>query len=263
VNVFFGADSLQTYPAIASTALSNSWAVPLFNSRLANSLSTVVSVQNLSGAPVAAHTIAMDCTAFAGSAAPSTLHLDNPSTMNDGQSYSFNPVVNNAIPTSWYGACRVSAPGNTATIIQMRFIANSNADAYDGVPTSSTDKTFFAPLVQNRLSNGFATNTTVVNLSASQTAHVTVTFTPSPDYVSGGGSNAILSTSTTIPGGSSLQENNRVPPFMVGATTMPTGWYGTLRVVSSDQPIAGFTQITNINNPPGDTFMTFNAFTQP
>ena len=262
VNVFFGPDSLQTYPAIASTALTNSWAVPLFNSRLPNSLSTVVSVQNLSGAPVAANAIFMDCTAFPGSAAPSTLHLNAPA-LNDGQSYSFNPVVNNSIPTAWYGACRVSSPGNSATIIQMRFVAGSNADAYDGIPTALTGKTFFTPLVQNRLSNGFATNTTIVNLSPSLTAHVTVTFTPSPDYVSGGGSAAVLSTVTTIPGGSSLQENNRVPPFMVGATTMPTGWYGTLSVVSSDEPIAGFTQITNINNPPGDTFMTFNAFTQP
>jgi hypothetical protein len=264
VNVFNGPDTLQTYSAIPSTTLTDSYGVPLFNSRLPNGLSTVVSVQNLSGGAVAAGVVHLDCTAFAGSAAPAALHLTNPATLNNGQSYSFNPVVDLTIPTAWYGACRLTSPGqNTAAIIQMRVIGTGNSAAYEAIPTASTNKTFFAPLVQNRLGNGAATNTTIVNLSATLIAHVTVTFTPSPDYVAAGGSAAVLSTATTIPAGSSLQENNRVPPFMVGATTMPQGWFGTLTVVSSDQPIAGFTQLTNVNNPPGDTFMTFDGFTQP
>ncbi len=268
VNVFFGSDGLQTYAAIPSTKLSASWAVPLFNSRLANGLSTVVSVQNLSGStPLAVGELKMNCTAFAGSASPTTLNLTNSDPLNNGQSYSFNPVTDLSIPAGWFGACRViNTPSVlTAAIIQMRFVVpnGQNTAAYEAINTSSTDKQFFTPLVQKRLANGFATNTTIVNLSDSAPANVTVTYTPSPDYVGAGGSSAVLSFSTQIPAGSSLQQNHRLSDFTVGSTPMPEGWYGTLKVVSSDQPIAGFTQITNVNNPPGDTFMTFTAFTQP
>jgi hypothetical protein len=266
VNVFFGADGLQTYIPTPSAGLSDSWAIPLFNSRLANGLSTVVSVQNQSGGTIAAGDLDMNCTAFPGGDAGGnpTLALTNPSPLANGQSHSFNPVVDLVnIPTGWYGACTVTAPGNTAAIIQMRFIGTQNSAAYEAIPTDGTDKTFFTPLVQKRLGNGFATNTTIVNLSNVSTANVTVTYTPSPDYVNGGGSAAVLSTVTTIPPSSSLQQNHRLSGFTVGVTAMPDGWYGTLRVVSSDQPIAGFTQITNVNSPPGDTFMTYTAFTQP
>lgn len=263
VNVFFGSDGLQTYVAIPQTGLTNSWAIPLFNSRLSNGLSTVVSVQNLSGGVFAAGSVVMACQAFAGSAAPSALNLSNPAPLNNGQSYSFNPVVDTSIPANWFGACRVTTPGNSAVIIQMRFVGTQNSAAYEAIRTSSTDRTFFTPLVQKRLPNGFATNTTIVNLSSSNPANVTVTYTPSPDYVASGGSPAVLSFSTQIPAGSSLQQNHRLASFAVGSTPMPDGWYGTLRVVSSDEPIAGFTQITNLNNLPGDTFMTYTAFTQP
>jgi hypothetical protein len=263
VNVFFGSDGLQTYTAIPSTGLDDSWAIPLFNSRLPNGLSTVVSVQNLSGGVAAAGSIQLNCTAFAGSAAPPALNSSNPTALNNGQSYSFNPVTDMTIPTGWFGACRVAAPGNTATIIQMRFIGTQNSAAYEAISTGGTGKTFFTPLVQKRLGNGFATNTTVVNLSSSATANVAVTYTPSPDYVAAGGSAAVLTFNTTIPASSSLQQNHRLSSFAVGATPMPDGWYGTLRVVSSNQPIAGFTQITNVNNLPGDTFMTYTAFTRP
>jgi hypothetical protein len=263
VNVFFGTDGLQTYTAIPSTGLSNSWAIPLFNSRLANGLSTVVSVQNLSGGTAAAGTVHMDCTSFAGSAGPATLNLSNPNALANGQSYSFNPVTDLTIPAQWFGACRVTAPGNTAAIIQMRFIGTQNSAAYEAISTSVSGQTFFTPLVQKRLGNGFATNTTIVNLSNSAPANVTVTYTPSSDYVTGGGSAAVLSFTTQIPAGSSLQQNHRLSAFTAGPNAMPDGWYGTLRVVSSDQPIAGFTQITNVNNLPGDTFMTYTAFTRP
>jgi hypothetical protein len=263
VNVFFGTDGLQTYVAVSETGLSNSWAVPLFNSRLTNGLSTVVSVQNLSGAAFSPGSVVMSCPAFTGSAAPSTLNLNNPSQLNNGQSYSFNPVTDTSIPAQWFGACRVTTPGNSAVIIQMRFVGTQNTAAYEAIRTSSTDRTFFTPLVQKILGNGFATNTTIVNLSNSSPANVTVTYTPSPDYVASGGSSSVLSFTTQIPAGSSLQQNHRIAGFQVGSTPMPNGWYGTLRVVSSDQPIAGFTQITNVNNPAGDTFMTYTAFTQP
>lgn len=263
VNVFFGSDGLQTYVAIPETGLANSWAIPLFNSRLTNGLSTVVSVQNLSGGAFAPGSMVMTCSAFAGSAPPSALTLSNPASLSNGQSYSFNPVTDTSIPASWFGACRVSTPGNSAVIIQMRFVGTQNTAAYEGIRTSSTDRTFFTPLVQKRLANGFATNTTIVNLSNTNAANITVTYTPSPDYVASGGSSAVLSFSTQIPAGSSLQQNHRLGDFAVGSTPMPNGWYGTLRVVSSDQPIAGFTQITNVNSLPGDTFMTYTAFTQP
>jgi hypothetical protein len=189
--------------------------------------------------------------------------LNNPSQLNNGQSYSFNPVTDTSIPAQWFGACRVTTPGNSAVIIQMRFVGTQNTAAYEAIRTSSTDRTFFTPLVQKILGNGFATNTTIVNLSNSSPANVTVTYTPSPDYVASGGSSSVLSFTTQIPAGSSLQQNHRIAGFQVGSTPMPNGWYGTLRVVSSDQPIAGFTQITNVNNPAGDTFMTYTAFTQP
>ncbi len=50
VNIFFGADSMQTFNAFPDELKGTSWAVPQFASRLpSNNFNTPVSVQNVSG----------------------------------------------------------------------------------------------------------------------------------------------------------------------------------------------------------------------
>ncbi|MGB9801031.1 MAG: hypothetical protein ACPLUL_13150, partial [Thermanaerothrix sp.] len=61
VNLFGGANSLQTYSAFPQEAVTTTWMIPLFTSRLTNGLSTPVSIQNVSGAEIAPGGITMQC----------------------------------------------------------------------------------------------------------------------------------------------------------------------------------------------------------
>lgn len=60
-NVFFGADGMQTYNAFSQESLGNKWLIPIFTSRLTNGLSTVVTVQNLTGGTLATSAVALNC----------------------------------------------------------------------------------------------------------------------------------------------------------------------------------------------------------
>ncbi|MCX6049620.1 MAG: hypothetical protein NT075_31355 [Chloroflexi bacterium] len=83
----------------------------------------------------------------------------------------------------------------------------------------------------------------------------------------GSGSNITVGP-CTIAGNTSVTHNHRLTDPnttncpLVNAT-MGDGWQGSLVVTSSDQPIDGFIQLTNTNNPSGDTFMAHNANTWP
>jgi hypothetical protein len=260
VNLFLGVDGLQTYNAFPASSVGLNWSIPLFTSRLSNGLNTPISIQNLSGGTIAAGGISVSCTAVAGS--PASFTMTNTTSIANQAGYGFNPVVDMTIPGNWSGACRMTSTGTVVVFVQMRQIGTANNAAYEALNASSTDKKVFAPLVSKRQANGFATATTLQNLSAVITATVALTYTPSAAYVAGGGSPALLTKSVQIGPNGSLVENQRLAAFTVGVTPMPDGWYGVL-TASSTQAIGGFTQLTNINTLPGDTLMAFTLFTQP
>ena len=262
-NFFLGPHAMQTFNAFPAESLGTEWLVPLFTSRLANGLSTPVAVQNLSGGTIGAGGVTMDCIKDPGSPG-SDFAVSNTSSIADNAAYYFNPVTDLSLPEAWYGACRVSSTGSVVAFVQMRFIGTDQAAAYEAIRADGTDTVAFIPLVAKRLANGFATAVTIQNLSPTDPASVTFTYVPSPDYVAGGGSSSnIVVGPYSIPAGGSLIHNHRLGGTGSGSGqhNLPDEWYGSLVVDSSDQPINGFVQLTNIYNSSGDDFMAHDAFT--
>jgi hypothetical protein len=263
VNLFSGADTLQTYNAFRAESLGTNWVVPLFTSRLANGLSTPIAVQNLSGGTIAVGAVAVNCTKDV-SIPGSNFTMTNTTQILSNAAYYFNPVTDTTIPAPWQGSCWIASSGNIVAFVQMRQIGTSNAGAYEAINAGGTDKKMLVPLVAKRLANGFATVVTIQNLHATNTAHVTLTYVPSPEYVSAGGSAVnIVVGPLDIAGGASLIRNHRLEAGPAAETGLLNGWQGTLAVSSADQPIDGFVQLTNVLITTGDTFMAHNAFTQP
>lgn len=257
-NLFSGSHGMQTFNAFASP--DTIWLVPLFTSRLNNGLSTPIAVQNLSGASIPANGVQVTCTKDAASPGPSTLNMSNAAAIGNSASYFFNPVTDTSIPGGWFGSCRIQASGNVVAFVQMRTIGTDEAAAYEAIPAGGTDRTVFVPLVAKRLGNGFATAVTIQNLSTTNAAHVNLTYVPSSDYVTSGGSSSnMVIPNVEIPASGSLIHNHRTTS---GVPQLPEGWFGTLVVESSDQPIHAFVQLTRIGTASGDTFMAHNAFTQ-
>jgi hypothetical protein len=263
-NFFLGAHNLQTYNAFPASNLGTTWVVPLFVSRLAvNGLNTPVSIQNLSDSSMPSGSIQMNCIKDTNSpSGPATFTLTNTNVVTSYFTHIFNPVTDSFIQGDWFGACRISAPGNVVAFVQMRFVgsaADPGAAAYEAINASSTTTKVFIPLIAKRLCCGFATAATIVNLSQSQPATVTLTYsrgTGSPDA-------SLLTANVVIPPGGSLIQNQRLVAFQVAtAGDMVEGWFGTLSVQSTGTPIHGFVQLTNIGVPPGDTFMAHLAFAQ-
>jgi hypothetical protein len=193
--------------------------------------------------------------------------MSNTTPIPNTSAYYFNPVVDNSIPSGFSGSCVIESSKNIVAFVQMRFIATGEAAAYEAIPAGGTDRTVIAPVVAKRLPNGFATVVTIQNLSPI-TATVTITYTPSPDYVANGGSSSpIVITGQSIPPYGSLMHNHRIISGPDSVSALPDGWYGTL-IARSDQPINGFVQLTFLRSinpalPGGDNFMAHNVFTQP
>jgi len=267
VSNFFTGDAMQTFNAFGSSAPGTKWFVPLFTSRLSNSLSTPIAVQNLSGGTIAANGVTVTCTPDAASPG-STFTMKNSSAIVDTAAYYFNPVVDTSISALFYGSCVVEASADVVVFVQMRFVDTGEAAAYEAIKAGGTDTKVIIPLVAKRLGNGFATAVTIQNLSTSAKAHVDLTYNPAPEYVSAGGSaTAIQVTNQEIAIGGSLIHNHRITSGAGSVTALPDGWYGTLVVESSDRPIAAFVQLTflrSINSglASGDSFMAHNGFTQ-
>jgi hypothetical protein len=257
-NFFLGPDGMQTFNAFPIERVGTNWLAPIFYSRLANNLSSPISVQNLSGGTIAAGGIQATCTADAGFS-PAQLTMSNNAAVANLESYAFNPVTDLTIPSPWQGACRITSSGNIVAIILPRFLGTSNNAAYEAINASSTDTRVFVPLIAKRLANGFATTIIIQNLSQSQTANVTLTYTPGSGITGGP-----YTTSATIAPGASLVQNQRLSTFTVGSTAMPEGWSGTLTIQSTNGvPISGIGQNTFINGQPGDTYFAYNLFTAP
>jgi hypothetical protein len=260
-NLFAGEHTMQTYNAFNSSVLTNQWFVPLFTSRLANGLSTPVSVQNLSGGSMAIGSITLDCKKDPASPG-SNFVLNNTVAVPNNGLHAWNPVTDNSIQALWFGSCRVSAPGNVAVFVQMRQPGfNDNAGAYEAIPANGTNTKMLVPLVAKRLANGFATAVTIQNLSTSLTATVNLTYVPSPQY--GGSQTPVNVNGLVIAPGGSLIRNHRLASGSAAETALPDTWFGTLVVQSTGPAIDGFVQLTNINPSAGDTFMAHGVFTQP
>ncbi|MEM4523362.1 MAG: hypothetical protein QW738_09150 [Nitrososphaeria archaeon] len=261
-NLFTGPHAVQTFKGFSSSA--QEWLVPLFTSRLANGLSTPLSIQNVSGSTIPAGGIVITCTKNALSGGPTTINISNNQPIGHAASFFVNPVVDTTLPGNWYGSCRISASAGVVAFVQMRVIGTDRAAAYEAIPGGSTDKKVLIPLAAKRLANGFATVINIQNLSVSASAHVTFTYQPSPEYVSGGGSSTnIVIPNVEIPAGGSIQHNLRLsgttPPAV---SALPDGWYGTCIVESADQPISGFVELTMLTGE-GDTYQAHTVFTQP
>lgn len=254
VSNFFTGDAMQTFNAFPDTAPGKTWFVPLFTSRLPNTLSTPIAVQNLSGAPIAVDGVVVTCTPVGGG---TPLVLKNKTVIGNTAAYYFNPVTDTTIPAGFAGSCVIQSTSNIVAFVQMRFIATGEAAAYEAIPAGGTDKKVVIPLVAKRLANGFATAVTIQNLDTANAATVTLTYKPSTGT-------AIVIPGVTIPAGGSLIQNHRTAD---GVTQLPAGWVGSL-VVESDKPVHAFVQLTFLRDinpglPAGDNYMAHNAFTQP
>jgi hypothetical protein len=253
-NVFSGADTLQTYNAF--TGDGTEWLVPLFTSRLANTLSTPIAVQNRSGSPMNAGAITVVCTKDATSEGAATFTLSNTAAVSNNATYFFNPVTDTTnIPGNWYGSCRVTTAGASVAFVQMRVVSGAQAGAYEAIRADGTKTKVVVPLYAKRLANGFASVVTIQNLSKTAAANVSL------QYVGAAGLAANCSGTVTaqIPASGSLQQNHRVESGGQAVPAIGNACFGTI-VVTSDQPIDGIVQLTDISGLAGDTFQVHNAF---
>jgi hypothetical protein len=264
VSNFFTGDAMQTFNAFGASAPGTAWAVPLFTSRLANSLSTPIAVQNLSDPPTTIPVGGVTVTCQPDPSLGGAPHvMSNALPIGHSASYFFNPVTDMTIPEGFYGACLVQTTGaDVVAFVQMRFVDTGEAAAYEAMAAGSTKVS--VPLVAKRLGNGFATAVTVQNLSVTSAATVDITYIPSPDY--GGSATPLEIDDVTIPLGGSLIHNHRITSGSGAVTSMPDGWFGTMVVESESQPINAFVQLTFMSSinpglPGGDNFMAHNAFT--
>lgn len=267
VNTFAGPNSLQTYNAFPESKVSSSWAIPQFVSKLSNGLNTAVLVQNLSGVEIAINDLTLSCVAATGFS-PATFSVKNPTTVPADAIYAFNPygASDSIFPPNWSGTCDVvsGSSKNLVVLVQMRKPGvNEELAAYEAIPGNSTDTIVVVPLISKNQANGFATAATIKNLDKVNSAVVTLVYTPSTAYVSGGGSATVITFDVTIPAGGNLIQSQR----LTGTPQLPNGWYGSLLVKpktdSTPRPLGALVQLTNIYPQAGDTFMTHMAFTQP
>ncbi len=261
-NVFSGANGLQTYNAFPQEAASTGWAFPQFASRLPNGFNTVVNIQNVSGAPIAANGIHMHC--IPGVGFVGNLDLYNPADVPANATTGFNPYTDHTIPGNWNGSCSISATGNVVVTVTLRRPGvTEEISGYEAFHSANTDTRIVFPNMAKRLANGFATNGIIMNLDAVNPALVRLVYTRAPGIVVG---DPTYTLDVTIPAGGQLQQNLRLTSDPVGLS-MPSGWSGTLLVepqpAQPARPLIGYVALTNYLNPPGDTQMAHQGFTLP
>jgi hypothetical protein len=283
-NFFLGTHAMQTYNAF--TEFKTAWGVPLLTVRLANGLSTPFVIQNKSDEVIQPGDITLSCQVSDTSPnqEPTITRSNTQAIAVNASSFEFNPAllvsqggVAPEWPADWRGSCRLDTGGHeTAVFLQMRWIGkeaegNERAGAYEAVPLDGTSKTVMVPLYLRRLSNGFASNVTILNLSETQPANVTLAYKAlEPDYDPAKCSETFT---RQIPPGGALFQNHRVENGVDDSVPeVEENCQGTLRVTSSDQPIDAFVQIDQLEIglgipvPPrvsGDRFMAHNVFLLP
>ena len=162
-----------SFNAFPKTSPATQWVIPMFlvrNSGLTGIASTPLNVQNASGYTLPPGYITLNCYSKAGSGF-SNFSVANDVNVAPDASYSFNPATDiTRFPiTGWLGYCQVVSGFNLVVLAQMRYPANQNAAAYQAIPTTSTDKKLFFPVIEKRLSDGSATAVNIQNLSTSPT----------------------------------------------------------------------------------------------
>lgn len=256
-----GSNTVQTFNAFNAESLSTNWRIPLFTSRLANGLSTPIAIQNLSSAMIPINGVTLNCTVDPSSSG-TNFTKQNTTAIPVNGAYYFNPVTDTSFQGNWYGSCTLSSGGNNVvSFVQMRYVGAGNTDnaaAYEAMRGNGTDKRAVFPLYQKILTDGSATAVTIQNLSSTSAANVTFVYAGLPNLPA----NCSASINATIPANGSLIHNHRINSGANSVTQLGTNCSGSL-LVTSDQPIDGFIQLTNVNNPAGDTFMAHNAITTP
>jgi hypothetical protein len=256
-NFFTGDNGMQTFNAF--TKVGTKWYLPLFTSRLSNSLSAPITVQNVSGGTIPAHSIKLVCTKNPAAVGPDTINSDNANPLGNSASVFFNPVVDTTtFPDGWYGSCKVdSGSFNTAAFVQLRFVSGDRAGAYEGILGTGTNKRVVIPLYAKRLQNTFASAITIQNLNDGAAAHVKL------EYKGATGTDASCTQTfdnVTIPAGGSYIQNHRIASGDNSVPQIADGCFGTLTVTSTDQPIDAFVQL-DFTGQNGDAFMAHDAFT--
>lgn len=266
-NFFLGKDMLQTFNGFPADSVGTKWANPSFFVRLSNKLSTVMTVQNVSGSSMPIGSIVANCTETESNTGSPTLQMSNNVVVGNFASYNFNAFMDTTLPANWSGACTIETPGDSVAFVQLRYIgaAYPLGAAFNALDANGTGTTVTVPLIAKRLSNKFATTVSIQNLSDTAPAHVTFKYVPSAESSS---QTTVTVGPYTIPAGASLQHNHRLPGN--GGTgslvhNLPDGWTGGLTVTSSDQPIDGYVQLTYTDpSAPGggDSYMAHNVFVQ-
>lgn len=260
-NIFSGYNSLQTFTGF--TRVSSRWVAPLFASKLTNGLSTPITVQNVSGRQIPLNKIKLSCVNSSGQ----VLTIYNATAVNNYGFYAFNPLndPNNLWPANWYGACTIVAADSatstnydTVAFVQMRYVnppdtaSTDEAAAYEAIDGNSTTTKVVVPLYAKRLGNGFATVTTIQNLSPSAPANITL------EYKAGAGAAANCTQTLTaqIPPGQNNIQNLRITSGAGSVPQLADTCTGSLVVTSSGQPIGVMVQLTNTSTSRnGDTLM--------
>lgn len=256
VSWFLGPDGLNAYEGVSGTLAVSKWFIPLLYVRLPNTLSTSLSIQNISGTEIPAEDITLSCKKDQSSSGSATLTVKNAAAFPNRSVYTFNTTNTSMFPeASWYGGCVVSSASakSIVVLIQHRYVGGGDTGAYVAIPGNSTDKTLYVPLVAKRLSNKFATTATIQNLNESVPATVDLYYTPL------GGGSQIIRYDVVIPAGGSIIRNFRLPETEL--PEMTDGWVGTLKVVS-DQPVQAYLSNTfmTIN---GDQLQAYSGVTKP
>jgi hypothetical protein len=264
-NRFCGAHQLQTINGFPDTQVGQSWAIPLFMSRLTGSnQSSPIAVQNISGSTIPIDGLSLSCTS--ATSTPASFTKTNASTVLDKNSFYFNPVADLTIVANWYGSCVVTSTGHDVVVfVQIRKPGvEDNTSAYEAFLTTGTDTRVYVPLAAKRLSSGFATSITVQNLDLVNAAVVKLTYKRSSDCTVGDAEYVIYG--QTITAGGNLIQNLRLPDTIAA---MPSGWFGTLLVEDDDtdptvaRPIVAYVMNSNITATTGDSNLAYDAFTLP
>jgi len=261
-NFFTGDNGMQTFNAFTKTG--TKWFLPLVTSRLPNSLSAPVAVQNVSGGDIPAGQIKLHCVEDPSSLAnphKPTIDLNNPAAVKNSASVFFNPVTDLANwPTGWVGSCKVdSGSFQTASFVQLRFVSGDRAGAYEGILGTGTATTVVVPLIARRLGNTFASAVTIQNLDETNANNVTLSYKGALDTDPSNTAVCTKSFSKTIPAGGSLIQNHRVTDDQANSVPeIAIGCVGSL-TVTGNHPVDAFVQL-DFTGLGGDAFMAHDAF---
>jgi hypothetical protein len=256
-NLFFGSDGLMSFNGFGASEVTPTWTVPLFYSRLSNTLTTSLAIQNLSGVEIPSGDITLSCTPDPTCVGCSTFSVPYNSTVAINGVATYNSYSDTAhFPANWYGPCTVDSATDKGlvSLVLYRYTGNNEMSAYGAANSGSTDANAFVPLMAKRLGNGYANAATVVNLGGG-TATADLIWTASADC-----SGCVNYTESAVTFNGSLIRNLRNSGG--GPAGMPDGWFGTLQI-NSDRAVAVYVANTYITAVSGDRFTAYLGFTTP